>query len=47
MKVNDTESKGIQKNEIKIVIKISESSLHLQMGSTVMLKTVGAEGAGG
>ncbi len=35
------------KNEIKIVIKNSESSLHLRMGSTVMLKTVGAEGAGG
>ena len=35
------------KNEIKNSNQSSESSLHLRMGSTVMLKTVGAEGARG
>ncbi len=35
------------KNGIRNRNQCSESSLHLRMGSTVMLKTVGAEGAGG
>jgi hypothetical protein len=47
MKVNDTKSKKIQEFGIRNLNQCSESGLHLRMGSTIMLKTVGAEGAGG